>query len=125
MVKYSSILSGVPTLKKTCLHKIEMVKRRAPRFVLNNHNLTDSITSMLQSLKWPTLEARRFLKLILMFKILNNQIYILFSHTRGYQHHQLCIHLQYNCEACKSSFIPSMIQMWNSLPSEIAMCVQL
>ena len=54
-----------------------MIQRRAARFVFNNYNLTDSFTIMLQSLKWPTLEARReFLKLILMFKILNNLIHI-------------------------------------------------
>ena len=54
-----------------------MVHRRAARFVLNNYNFTDSVTSMLQSLHWPTLETiRRFLNLVLMFKILNNQIHI-------------------------------------------------
>ena len=83
---------------------------------------------MLQSLKWPTLEARRgFLKLILMFKILNNLIHIptnifqpVTTHTRGYQHHYT--HLQCNCDAYKSSFFPSSIRMWNSLPPEIVMC---
>ena len=61
--------------------------------------------SMLQSLQWPTLEVRRkFLKLILMFKILKDQIHIptynfqpVTTHTRGYQYHYA--HLQCNCEA--------------------------
>ena len=101
-----------------------MIQRRAARSVFNNYNLTDSVMSMLQSLKWPTLlqslkwptlEARRrLLKLTLMFKILNKQIHILTNnfqpvttYTRGYQHHYT--HLQCNCEAYKSSFSPTTI----------------
>ena len=126
IVEYSSTVWD-PHLKDD-IHKIEMIQRRAARFVFNNYNLTDSVTIMLHSLKWPTLEARRgFIKLILMFKILNNLIHIptnifqpVTTHTRGYQHHHT--HLQCNCDAYKSSFFPSSIRMWNSLPPEIAMC---
>ena len=128
MVEYSSTVWD-PHIKED-IHKIEMIQRRAARFVFNNYNLTDSVTSMLQSLKWPTLEARRrFLKLTLMFKILNKQIHIptnnfqpITTYTRGYQHHYT--HLQCNCEAYKS-FFPSTIRMWNRLPPEIAMCLTL
>ena len=108
MVKYSSTVWD--SYIKEDIYKVEMIQRRAARFVFNNYNLTDSVTSMLQSLKWPTLEARRrFLKLTLMFKILNKQIHIptnnfqlVTTYTRGYQHHHT--HLQYNCEAYNHLF---------------------
>ena len=54
-----------------------MVQRRAARFVYNVYDSTASIISMLQSLQWPYLELRRnFLKLLLMFKTLHEQIHI-------------------------------------------------
>ena len=46
--------------------------------VINNKNKNrDSITEMLQTLNWPSLEKRRKRsRLILLFKLLNNMIYI-------------------------------------------------
>jgi len=129
IIEYSSTVWD-PHIKED-IHKLEMVQRRAARFVYNNYNCTDSVTSMLQSLHWPTLEVRRqFLKLILMFKILKDQIHIpthnfqpVTIHTRGYQYHYM--HLQCNCEAYRSSFFPSTIRMWNDLPVEIATSLNL
>ena len=103
IIEYSSTIWD-PYIKED-IHKLEMVQRRAARFVYNNHHPTDSVTNMLQSLHWPTLEIRRkFLKLILMYKILKSHIHIpthnfqpVTTHTRGYQYHYL--HLQCNCEA--------------------------
>ena len=75
MIEYSSTVWD-PHIKED-IHKIEMIQQRAARFVFNNYNFTDSVRSMLQSLKWPTLEVRRrLLKLTLMFNILNKQIHI-------------------------------------------------
>jgi len=42
--------------------KLEMIQRRAARFVMNQpwkKNVRDSITSLLSSLKWPTLQLCR------------------------------------------------------------------
>ena len=110
MVEYSSTVWD-PHFKED-IHNIEMVQRKAARIVLNKHNLANSVTTMLQSLKWSTLEwRRRFLKLTLMFKILNNQFYIPMNniqldttHTWGYQHHH--IHLPCNCESLLIILIP-------------------
>ena len=129
IIEYSSTIWD-PYIKED-IHKLEMVQRRAARFVYNNHHPTDSVTNMLQSLHWPTLEIRRkFLKLILMYKILKSHIHIpthnfqpVTTHTRGYQYHYL--HLQCNCEAYRSSFFPSTIQLWNNLPVEIATSINL
>jgi hypothetical protein len=35
--------------------RIEMVQRRAARYVVNRYHNTSSVTSMLKELKWPTL----------------------------------------------------------------------
>ena len=51
---------------QTDINKLESVQRRAARFVLNkpwNNNL-DSVTVMLNDLKWPTLQShRKYLRL--------------------------------------------------------------
>ena len=62
------------------IHKIEMIQHRAAWFVLNqpwNRHHQDSISEMLQSLKWPSLQTRRKqARLIFLFKILNGLICI-------------------------------------------------
>ena len=51
-------------------HRIEMVQRREARYVVNKYHNTSSVTSMLEELKWPTLEDRRQRdRLVLMYKI--------------------------------------------------------
>jgi len=47
-----------PHLKKD-IDKIEMVQRRAARFVSRDYGRESSVTEMLRSLDWPTLEQRR------------------------------------------------------------------
>ena len=62
------------------IHKLEMIQHRAARFVLNqpwNRQHRDSISELLQNLKWPSLQARRKqARLIFLFKILNGLICI-------------------------------------------------
>ena len=66
--------------QQSSIHKLEMIQHRAARFVLSKPwrcNHRDSITEMLQTLNWPSLEKRRKQsRLILLFKLLNNMIYI-------------------------------------------------
>ena len=60
---------------KDAINKIEMVKRRAARYVTNRYRNTSSITSMLGDLEWDTLETRRKkIRLTMMYKIINNLI---------------------------------------------------
>ena len=77
------------------INKIEMVQRRAVRFVYNKYYHSVSVSSILESLGWPTLQARRnYLKLLLTYKVLkamitippNSFITVSFN-TRGYQSH--------------------------------------
>ena len=58
-----------PTLEYACTtwdpylkddkHRIEMVQRRAARYVSYRFHYTSSVSSILEELKWPTLEERR------------------------------------------------------------------
>ena len=45
--------------QKTLSQKIESVQRSAACYVCNNYNYTSSVTCMLKSLNWHTLEYRR------------------------------------------------------------------
>ena len=54
---------------------IEMVQRRVARYEVNRYHNTSSVTSMLEELKWPTLEERRHrARLVLMSKIVNGLV---------------------------------------------------
>ena len=77
------------------IYKLEMVQRRAARFVMNNYNRTASVTEILNSLQWHTLEKRRNnLRASLMYKIINDMtdinVYQQFrpSNTTTRGHHQ-------------------------------------
>jgi len=37
---------------------IEKLQRRAPRWVMSDYNKTSSVSNMLETLNWPTLESR-------------------------------------------------------------------
>ena len=81
---YHSILVR-PTLEYACTtwdpylkddkHRIEMVQRRAARYVSNRFHCTSSVSSILEELRRPTLEERRR-KLVLMYKIVNGFVEI-------------------------------------------------
>ena len=110
------------------INRIEMLQRRAARFVCNKYNKNTSVTNLLYSLGWPSLETRRsYLKLSLTYKILNNLITIpshnfrpVSYHTCGHEYRFQ--HLQCNCDSYRYSFFPSAIRLWNSLPLDIASC---
>ena len=58
------------------IQKIEMLQRRAARLVFNKYQNNISVTNLLNSLGWPTLETRSCLKLTLTYKIFKNLICI-------------------------------------------------
>ena len=107
----------------TALHvnKIENIQRFAVKFCFNNYSWTTSVTTMLNKLDLMLLKDRRFQsKSVLMYKILNTLIDIpsyyfipsLHSLRRGYY-----IQLPARIDSFKFSFFPSVIKIWNSLPS--------
>jgi hypothetical protein len=111
------------------IHKIEMVQRRAARFVVNNFKrLEGTVSSILSELKWPTLQERRnSMCLIIMFKINSGDIAIPIPNyvqrqtvTTTRQYHPLKFRqMKTSTNVYKYSFFPSTISQWNSLPSSV------
>ena len=57
------------------IHRLEMVHRRAARYVTNRYHNTSSVTSMLEHLECESLKARRIkCQLTMMFKIINGLV---------------------------------------------------
>ena len=103
------------------IDKLEGVQRRAARFVFNKFSREVRVTPMLQDLKWvPLSERRARSKTTLLYKALNNLIHIptdhlklTQSHTR--QHSNFYIPFV-RTDAHRSSFYPSTLRLWNTLP---------
>jgi len=124
IVEYASTVWS-PHIKAD-INKLEMIQRRAARFVLNNYSRFASVTRMLDILKWPTLENRRnTAKIIMFYKILHGHVCVEFhnylhpnrSSTRG--HNLRFMQLPTSIDAYLYSFLPSTIRLWNSLPAQL------
>ena len=113
--------------------QLEMVQRRAARFVKSDFDKKHSVTNMLHDLQWQTLSERRaHSKTIMMYRIVHGLIAIpsgppIFIPsgvtTRG---HNLQF-LQPHCRilAYQHSFFPSSICLWNHLPASVVSAVSL
>ena len=110
--------SGIPG-KKTLSQNIESVQRSAARYVCNNYNYTSSVTCMLKSLNWHTLEYRRNNSSIMYFyKIQNALVHVDHHHlipTRNLTY--LIPHS--NTQYRSNSYFPRTIRLWNSLPDTV------
>ena len=106
---------------QSSVHKLEMIQHRAARFVLNKpwrKNTRDSITHMLETLKWPPLQKRREdARLILLFKLANSLLTIPgiymplpspLSSTRA-PHNLKYMHIGSTSEIYRYSFFPRTI----------------
>ena len=107
-------------------NRIEMVQHRAARYVVNRYHNTSSVTSMLEDLKWPTLEERRQrARLVLMYKIVNGLVKIdatdrlvqpsRLSRNMGQHSFQIppC-----NTIIWKESIYPKPTRDWKALPTD-------
>ena len=113
--------------------KIEMVQRRAARYVCNDYSRESSVTAMLSLLGWRTLEQRRAdIRLTLFYKIVNGLVAIDYSMylnpiTRKSRHHHPQAYL-IPAETqlyIQQSYLPRTIVQWNRLPANIAMATTL
>ena len=110
------------------IRKIEMVQRRAARYVTNRHHNTSSVTEMINELGWETLECRRQkIQLTLLYKIINNLVdipasdYLARAPSRLRANHKFKYrHLSSKSDCLKYSFFHKTIPVWNSLPAAVA-----
>ena len=131
-----------PTLEYACTtwdpylkddkHRIEMVQRRAARYVSNRFHYTSSVSSILEELKWPTLEERRRkARLVLMYKIVNGLVKIDATDwlikpsriSRNMDQHCFRIPSCYT-NMRKESYYPRTIRDWNALPCQESWSLQ-
>ena len=103
--------------------KLEMVQRRAARFVKSRYKRTDNVTAMLDELGWPILSKRRKdARLILFYKIINNLVQVPHEHilikayegTRKKNNHKFR-HIAVNTSQYRQSFFPKTVGPWNQL----------
>ena len=112
-------------------NKIEKVQRRAARWVLSRHRNTSSVSDMLETLKWPTLEDRRKrARLVMLYKVLDKSVALSFGEDlkpapqrprRGASKlpndRQLVRHFT-KSDYRAMAFLPRTIRDWNSLDQE-------
>ncbi|MCG8033311.1 MAG: hypothetical protein JAZ03_14180, partial [Candidatus Thiodiazotropha taylori] len=126
-IEYCSTVWNPHTKEQT--KKIEMVQRRAARYVTNRFHNTSSVASMLDHLEWETLESRRAkAQLTMLYKITHGLVDIPVerhlvpghsvatrsSHSKTYR--QPSSSTSYH----KNSFFPRTVSAWNQLPAEVA-----
>ena len=111
---------------KELTSQLEMVQRRAARFVTADYHRRHSVTVLLNQLQWQTLLQRRTHSKVTMVYRIHHQLvaipasppYIIYSSTTNRGHHlQL---QQHHCRinSYQHSFFPSVVNLWNQLPSD-------
>ena len=117
---------------KANIEKIEKVQRRAARFVKHNYQQKASVTEMIKSLQWQTLQQRRtYAGLVMFFRIAHGFIAVpatilppmaQTAHNTRHNHHLCFLQPQCRINAYSTSFVPRMIPIWNTLPSIVVSC---
>ena len=121
ILEYSSTVWDPSFVSHT--KQLEAVQRTAARFVLHRYHNRSSVTDMIATLGWTSLEQRRkSSKLCMMYKILHDQVHFSKSkiepapirNRRG--NSQQLKQLQCRTAYRQASFLPSTIREWNALP---------
>ena len=108
------------------ISKLEKVHARAARFVSGRYSRTDSLTNILQSLCWSSLQNRRdIIDITYCHKILHNYLHVPTqqtfiphnSNTRSNK--QPFQNLYGHTDAYTHSYFPRTIRKWNKLPPDI------
>ena len=119
------LLPGRHGLDRTYVLELEKVQCRAARFVHNNYWPLASVTQIISSLDWETLEARRQKAcLTTLYKTINGFITILMDHYQSSSatfirsfHGQNFVLPFCRTDTYKHSFFPEIIHHWNCLPT--------
>ncbi|MCG7878229.1 MAG: reverse transcriptase family protein [Candidatus Thiodiazotropha endolucinida] len=101
--------------------QLEMVQRRAARWVTGRYHNTSHVTDMLHSLDWRTLEQRRVdSRLCMLYKIRNRLVAIeeedYLQRGTGRREHQYK-QIRADKDYTRFSFFPRTIIQWNKLPA--------
>ena len=117
-------LSSVYKISMDNINKIEMVQRRAARFVFNDYSRASHVSPMIDHLGWDNLQQRRLLHQATMFyKIHQGLVGISLPDdvcplTRASRLPNICPYRQ--IQSCvnvyKFSFYPRTIVTWNHIP---------
>ena len=96
--------------------KLEMVQRRAARFVKSRYKRTDSVTAMLDELGWPILSKRRKdARLGNLAQVPHEHILTkAYEGTRKKNNHKFR-HIAVNTSQYRQSFSPKTVGPWNQL----------
>ena len=108
--------------------KLEMVQRRAARFVANSYGQKASVTDMIQKLGWRSLLQRRAdIRLAMFYKCLHGMVAVdlsqdLVQQSRPSRHsHPMSFHIPSETKLyLQKSFLPNTITQWNRLPTSVA-----
>ena len=111
--------------QKNQTEKIEMVQRRAARYITGRYHNISSPTEMLDNLKIETLEERRAkAQLTMMYKIMKGLVdipasnYFTKTESRTRSNHDMKTRqIMANTNIYLFSFFPRWISLWNDLPS--------
>jgi len=124
ILEYASTVWAPHT--KSNVDKIESVQRRAARFVVADYDYSSSVTSILNRLKWSSLDVRRQVNRLMMFhKILQGsvalnlpqEVSLLHTTTRG---HDRRYQIPFSrIDVHKFSFFPATVRLWNGLPDSV------
>ena len=126
VIEYCSTVWSPHTKKYVSI--LEMVQRRAARYVTDRYRNTSSVTSMLDHLDWESLEAGRAkTQLKMLFKIIHGLVdipaedYLESASTRTHSQHSLkFLQIPVSSDYYKFSFFPRTICRCNSLPANVA-----
>ena len=106
------------------IDKFEKIQRRAARYVQGDFKQTSSVTAMLNTLKWPTLEQRRkdtrinYLSKIMTDKVAVKKDLLVPATDRPRRSHNCQLKLITTTRNySKFSFFPRTIREWNALPA--------
>ena len=114
------------------IKQVEMVQRRAARWVLSRCQRQDSVTDMLLVLGWKTLESRRIIaRLTLLYKFRNSLAYVNdinlqpvpYTFTRSSEHAYKIPSIK--CDYYKYAFFSRTLQECNKLPRQVALAKSL
>ena len=107
------------------IYELEMLQRRAARFVFQKYRSNTSSPVLLNGLGWEKLDERRAKsKAILMYRIRNDLIDIprnIFQPSDIHFRHSKAV---FNIPTCrincwKYSFVPTTVKIWNNLPMAV------